>query len=295
MHQHRFEQNHMGTRVTITIFSQKEEKEIAEQVKKAFTNFHNLENEFSIYQTDSGISHINQLAGKTVNASPLMQKTVKYAIEWAKKTNGLFNPLVGSLTMPGGKKKTIRADLYLDIQTDETNQTITIPPETALDLNSIVKGMAIDMAIACIEEENAMIEAGGDIRVKGFPPDAKAWKIGIRNPREPKKVITVLTLPAGAICTSGEYFRKEQAQEENRFHLVNPQNPETKNPVTSVTVIAPTAREADALSTAAFFMPIEKAIPFVENQSGCACLLIDHNNDVFMGPAMKSYFTFTSP
>lgn len=295
MNEYRFEQSHMGTRITIKIFSAKEEKDISEQVKKAFYVFQSLENEFSIYRTNSKINKINREAGKTTKATPLMLSTVNYAIELAKETNGLFNPLVGSLTMPDGRKKTIRADHFIEIRIDESHQTITLPPDTALDLNSIVKGMAIDMALACLEEENVIIEAGGDIRVKGFPLNAKAWKIGIRNPKEPAKIFTILELATGAICTSGEYFRKEKAEAENRFHLVNPQNHTADNPTGSMTVIAQTAQEADTLSTAAFFMPVEKAIQFVENQHGCSCLIVDRNNEVYMGPNMKSHFTFASP
>jgi len=210
------------------------------------------------------------------------------------ETDGIFNPLVGTLTAPGGITKKTDPEGYKKIMTNPGAGAISIPAGTALDLNSIVKGMALDMAMEAIpEEENIMIEAGGDLRLKGLPPGENFWKIGIRNPLEPAKIITVLNLKEGAICTTGGYFRQKKAAEEKRRHLVNPRNNTAENIAVSMTVIAPTAKEADAISTAAFFMPTEQAGEFVEKHPGASCLMIDLKNDLFASNRMKSYFPLT--
>lgn len=294
MNLHNFEQNSMGTRVTITIYSTKSREVAHKNAQKAFAIFEKLEQQFSTFIKDSELNQINKNAGKLSQATPLMLETVAYALKLAKETNGVFNPLVGTLTSQDGLTQKIDPNAYQKIAIDFKNQTITIPAQTALDLNSIVKGMAIDMALESIsEEENVMIEAGGDLKMKGLPPGENFWKIGIRNPNEPTKIITVLKLKSGAICTSGKYFRKEKATKENRYHLVNPHGNHSENIATSMTVIAPTAKEADALSTAAFFMPIEQAVQLVENHFGTSCLMIDQNNQVFASNQMKSHFALT--
>ncbi|MBI5356516.1 FAD:protein FMN transferase [Candidatus Collierbacteria bacterium] len=176
---------------------------------------------------------------------------------------------------------------YADIRLDSCTRTITLPSRAALDLNSIVKGLGLDMALACFgNTENIIIEAGGDIKVQGLPPQADAWAIGIRNPIFPQKIITVIHVRDSAVCTSGEYFRKT--------HLINPMAKKSKgndNSISSVTVVATTAREADALSTAAYFMDIDEGIFFVENHDCASCLIIDSNNNVYAGPRMKSCLT----
>lgn len=293
MNKYNYEENHMGTRVNITLFSDKAEKDFIENVQYAFHIFTKLENQFSVFKDDSEISKINSQAGQTVQASPLMLDTIRYAIEIAKETQGIFNPLIGSLTIPDALPNPISADAYKQIQINFQNQTVTIPANSSLDLNSLVKGMAIDMALDCLEnEKHVLLEAGGDIKVKGLPPNQKDWKIGLRNPENPTKLITIVPLKEAAICTSGGYFRKLKAIEGYHHHLINPQNNKTENVASSTTVIAPTAQLADALSTAIFFMPIEAAINFIENNhKNCSCLIIDQQNQVFMSPRMKALFT----
>lgn len=253
-----FEQKHMDTRVTITLYSSREEKEVTADVKKAFSVFEKLENQFSIFRRNSELTRLNQQAGEQITITPLLFETLEYAMKIARKSKGVFSPF-----QPRSK--------------------------TALDLNSIVKGLAIDLALEYFgDSENIMIEAGGDIKVQGLPPKSGNWSIGIRNPVFPQKIMTVVHIRDCAICTSGEYFRKA--------HLLNPLAKKTKSDntsISSVTVIAPTAREADALSTAAYFMNINEAIPFVEKHDSAAYLMIDSANNVYAGPRMKSYFKTT--
>lgn len=291
MNKYSFEQNQMGTRVNITLYSGKRQPDLMEQVNRAFFVFRDLEEHFSIYSGKSEISFINHHCGKTVKTTVKMLAIVQYAIQLAEDTNGLFNPLVGFATLKNGRGKKIDAHSFREIKIDPQQSTIHIPAGTALDLNSIIKGLAIDGAMACLQEDNAMIEAGGDILVKGLPPGFDSWQIGIRNPQDPAKIITVIKLKSGAICTSGGYFRKQQAKEENRHHLVNPRNNQEQNIATSMTVIAPTAQQADALSTAAYFMGADEATAFIEKHPDASCLMIDLKNEIYMSPRMLRIFT----
>jgi thiamine biosynthesis lipoprotein len=286
-----FEQSHMDTRVNITLYTDKKEEEFLERINGAFYIFQNLEQRFSLFKPDSEISEINRRAGsKTAAASDLLNITA-YAINIAGETDGIFNPLVGKATVKNGAEEKIDPKAFLKILINQNDLTITLPPNSALDLNSIIKGTAIDWAMESLKEDNIMIEAGGDILVKGLPPGKDHWQIGIRDPRKPAKIITIVNLKAGAICTSGNYFRQESAKKENRRHLVNTKGRLGQNRNASMSVIANCAREADALSTAAFFMPIEKAVGFVESHTGCSCLIIDNNSEIYMSPRMRLIFT----
>lgn len=271
-----FEQKHMDTRVTITAYSPRGKAVIASDAKKAFAVFSKLENQFSVFRPDSELSRLNKRAGSPVHVPPLLLATLKYALKIAEESGGVFSPLRSSKKIP----------LLANIIFNQSSGTVTLPPETSLDLNSVVKGLAIDMALDCFENnEDIMIEAGGDIKTKGLPPKTNYWNMGIRNPADPKKIITVIHPRDCAICTSGEYFRKA--------HLVNPLTKKSNGhgkKVSSVTVISPTAREADALSTAAYFMDIEDAVPFVEQYDSASCLIIDSANNIYAGPRMKPLF-----
>ncbi len=302
MLEHSFEQSHMGTRVSIKIYSNLAEQDILEKVKNAFYVFQKLDEQFSLFKKTSEISEINQNAGRETKVSALFFETAEYALKMAEKTDGLFNPLIGNFTAPKlvetnmknssattFEKKSVQD--FRNVEIYKLKNTIRIPAYSALDLNAVVKGMAIDMAMECFNEnENVIIEAGGDIKVQGLPPNSEAWKIGIRNPFETDKIITVLTMKSGALCTSAGYFRKEKAAENNYFHLYNPKENNDQSIFSSLTVVAPTAKEADALSTAAFFMSVDKAVEFVEKFSNSACMMVDFNKEIYASPSMKSYF-----
>lgn len=308
-----FEQTSMDTRVTITLYSDGSGKN-EESVEKAFMVFRDLEKQFSLFKVDSEISLVNSKAGEITPVSPLFLDVLDYALGFAEKSKGAFNPLVGAFT-PGVQLKNANADLtaFGQIKIDKNKSMVLLPKDAALDLNSVIKGLAIDLAMDCFEQAAVMIEAGGDIKVKGTPPNKKNWDIGIRDPKNPTKLITVVHLKDAAICTSGNYFREEKLATEGRLHLVNtisnqaaprantanssPANSadqqktaNLKNGLSSVTVIAPTAKLADVLSTAIFFMPVESAILFIEKFEGASCLLIDNRNEIYMSPKMRVYF-----
>jgi len=279
----------MDTRVMIILFSEREEANVLAGFGNAFQVFAQLESQFSLYRDDSELVSLNKNAGTKMKVSPLMFQVIEDAVKMAYETHGIFNPLVGCYTAPLVGKFSDVID-YSIIELDSSQQTVKIPIATALDLNSVVKGLALDLAVKCFPgNEKVMIEAGGDIRVLGDVLGNSGWKVGIRNPADPTKIVTVLELSEGAICTSGNYFRGEKAQEKGRLHLVAPKFL-AKNSVKSMTVIAPTAQEADILSTAAFLMPIVQAIEFVEKHFRASCLIIDAEELIYMSPRMQNYF-----
>ena len=114
----------------------------------------------------------------------------------------------------------------------------------ALDPSGLVKGWAVDRAMALLEEAGARdlcVDAGGDVRVRGGP-----WRIGIRHPREHDRLAAVLELRSGAVATSGCY--------ERGAHIVDPRTGRPPAGVQSVTIVGPELASADAYATAAFAM-----------------------------------------
>jgi len=108
-----------------------------------------------------------------------------------------------------------------------------------MDLGGIAKGFALDIArerIARDASDDLLLDLGGNLAaVKG------AWNVGVFGG-------DALTLEAGFACaTSAEYFRGK--------HIFDPRTGNAvSNDVESVTVIAPSATDADALSTILFIL-----------------------------------------
>jgi len=288
------EQKHMDTRVTLTVhpgLGGCDRERLAEAIRGVFAG---LEDVFSLFRPDSEIVRLNAAAGRPTAASDIFLRALRSALAMAEETGGVFDPLVGRLTAPGGAELAAgRRPNWRQIAVDDVARTVTLPAGGVLDLNSAAKGLALDLAMEEVvrlggEDAGAIIEAGGDIRVHGLPPGKGAWDIGIRDPFRVERVAAVLPVRSGAVCTSGNYFRSTSALAAGRRHLVDPRpDAGPSGDAASMTVLAPTAEQADILSTAAFLLPPREAAPFVERHAGCSCLFIDAAGGLFVSPSLK--------
>ena len=107
-----------------------------------------------------------------------------------------------------------------------------------IDLGGIAKGRAVDAAIdvlASMGIPRAVVNAGGDLRVLGDEPQT----VHLRHPRAPTRLVPALTLARGAIATTADYFSRS---------VIDATTGGRPARGGSVSVIAPTAMEADALT-----------------------------------------------
>ena len=146
-----------------------------------------------------------------------------------------------------------------------------------LTLDGIAKGYIIDQAANTLQQMGiryALINAGGDIRaLAGKGPDA-AWRVGIKDPRGRKPFIQTMALNNGALATSGNYehyFDRNKAH----HHIIDANSGHSPRAVSSVSVVAPTVAEADALSTTLFVKPRPEAVAFANSLPNTEALLLD--------------------
>jgi FAD:protein FMN transferase len=122
-------------------------------------------------------------------------------------------------------------------------------------LSGIAKGYAVDRVADYLAQsgaDNYLVEIGGEMRVRGSSPYARAWRIGVEKPVTGRRAIQrVFRVDDAAIATSGDYRIFFESGGGRYSHIIDPR---TGRPVThklaSVTVIAPTTMAADAWSTA---------------------------------------------
>ncbi|MEA2001663.1 MAG: FAD:protein FMN transferase [Actinomycetota bacterium] len=112
-----------------------------------------------------------------------------------------------------------------------------------IDPSGYVKGWSIDEAAAILRDaggDGFCISAGGDVVMSGEPQAGSPWKVGIRHPQRVDSTVAVVTVPDGAVATSGRYERGEHIWPRSR----------TETKLISATVIGPNLGTADALATA---------------------------------------------
>ena len=202
--------------------------------------------------------------------------TLTTALDVAARTDGAFDPTILPLTelwqfdaggvLPDAAALAAAAELVdwrrLRIYAGEAR----LAAGARLDLGAIAKGAVVDHLADWLEQQghaNYLVEAGGDIILAGSKPDASAWRIWLRHPRQGEAPLTILSIPAQpqrtSVVTSGDYERVTTIDGVAYHHILDPRSGRPAAPMVSVTVVGSSATESDALATALFVLGPERA------------------------------------
>jgi len=252
----------------------------------AFDKLVEIDNMMSDYLPDSMLSKVNRRAFKTpVKVSDELFEVLSKSIEYSRLSGGAFDITIGPVIDLWHKaeenniKPTARQIAaakakvgYEKLILDPDKKTVRFKVEgMRLDLGGIAKGYGIDKAVEAMQAAGAtagMIDVGGDIRCFGKPEKKDKWAIGLQDPEDTEKLMMVIELGDNAIATSGDYQRFVVLDGEKFSHIMTPKKGISAKGLTSVTVIAPTAIDADALATTVTVMEIEKGLNLVETIDG---------------------------
>jgi thiamine biosynthesis lipoprotein len=108
------------------------------------------ESTFSLFRPESELSRVNRTDARVVAVSPLFARALRVALDVAAETGGLVDP-----TLRGRRREVVIAGLLL-----------SRPPGLALDLNGVVKALAVDDAVASLAGPG-FVSVGGDLAVRG--------------------------------------------------------------------------------------------------------------------------------
>ncbi len=265
----------LGTIVTIKVESQKQSADIIHQaLDRAFAKMQQVELACSRFDELSELRRVCKRVGVKTPSSHYLYEPLRFALMMSEVTNGIFDPTVGRVMYRNGFREhyltgTVVNDetanpgevSYQDVILDDMERTIMLKRPLTLDLGAVAKGFAVDLAVKELSEfefEGFLIDAGGDVFVAGHHLDGSPWHIAVKHPVHTDKVLCTLKASQVAICTSGGYERRNRDNPEDH-HLIHPLTGNSPQEVMSSTVIAPFAMMADAFSTAAFVLGIEKA------------------------------------
>lgn len=107
-------------------------------------------------------------------------------------------------------------------------------------------------------------------KARRFP----GWTIGVAHPLFPERRIGEICLRDRALGTSGSTYQFFRCGGKRYSHVVDPRTGYPTTGVLSTTVLAPTATEADALSTAFFVLGPEKTAEYCAKRPEIGALLV---------------------
>jgi thiamine biosynthesis lipoprotein len=238
------------------------------------------------------VARINREAGTdTISVHPEVAWVIDAALRVGSQSGGAFDitvePLVrlwgflgGTPHVPGETEiEAARARTGLSLLAlDPDKETLAFRREDVrIDLGGIAKGYGVDAAARSLRKlgiANAMVEISGNITVMGSPPGHEAWTIGIRDPRDQVPYVGVLSLSDRSVATSGKYEQFVDVGGHTYGHILDPRTGWPSEGVLSVTVVAPSAMEADAWGTAFFVMGPPRAKALAAARDDLALVMI---------------------
>ena len=140
------------------------------------------------------------------------------------------------------------------------------PLDIKFDLGGIAKGKIVDLIRDRLDQSgytDFLINAGGDIYVRGLNRDKNKWKIAIQDPVDENKFNAIIEKTDTAIVTSGDYERFFIEDGVRYSHLFNPKTGYPFSDCKSVTILSENTSFADAGATAVFVMGSKMGFDFL--------------------------------
>lgn len=281
----------MGTFVSMTLLHPSKDQ-AEEAMELAFQEIERLSAVLSRYERSSAVAFLN-INGQAQDLPPEVIQVVSRALQYHTLTGGAFDitvkPVVDLFRQKlGGEKKAQPAESELrDLlklvdagKVELRDRSVHfMEPGMGITLDGIAKGFIVDRTSDFLTArgiENHLIDAGGDIRTRGEKEGEKPWTVAIQDPLKKGRYPDVVQMKDGAIATSGNY-EVFFDQEKMFHHIVNPRTGLSPNLPSSVSVMAKTTMEADALSTGVFVMGPGEGTEFINGIPSCECLVISRD------------------
>lgn len=254
---------------------------------------HSLEDQMTVYREHSELLEINRSAAEhPVLVEERLFGLMRQTLEIADRTSGAYDPTSQPLVRLWRRCRDelrtptddeISAALGLigtaHVVLNDADESIQFKrPGVEVNLNGIGKGYALDRAAESLLGEgiNEWLLHGGrsSVLARGDHSGLGGWPVGIGNPLFRETRLATLLLQDQAMGTSGAATQFFRVAGQRFGHILDPRTGWPVDDMLSVTVIAPSAALADALSTAFFVLGVEKAAECVHTWDGVGAILI---------------------
>lgn len=298
----------MATRVGVHALAEPgAEDETRERIAACMEWFKEVETRLTRFNDSSELQRLNAAAGSWRVVSPLLFDALAEAVQAALASDGLFDPTLLALMEALGYDRDFSAIRHQEIapsaqtlwvgdgeaapggwraiELDATRRRVRLPFGVRIDLGGIAKGWAADVALERFfaPTDHALINVGGDIRVRGGPEEGALWPVGLGTSEESLSAdpqsLPVVTLGAGGLAVSGAVERWWYRNGTRQHHLINPQ---TGRParlwidaedddaageplIVAAAALAPTAAHAEVAAKVAIMHGYPQALRAVED------------------------------
>jgi thiamine biosynthesis lipoprotein len=273
-----------------------------ETALKALDLVETLEDQMSVFRQTSEICRINRMAAsQPVIVEPRLFELLELCLRLYRETEGAFDITAGPLWEVWGftyragavptKERLAEALSRVGsrhVELDRQQKTVRFTRQgLQLNLGSIGKGFALDRCAEKLHEagiadyllhggQSSVLARGCQRQPQHVAPENSlgGWTVGLRHPLRPGRRLAEIRLRDRALATSGSRTQSFVHQGRRYGHILDPRSGRPAEGVVSVTVIAPGAALADALSTAFYVMGPQAALDFCRTRPEIGTVLI---------------------
>jgi thiamine biosynthesis lipoprotein len=242
----------------------------------AFAALQHVDDRMSLWKP-SELTTLNHAGRARVSAD--LAAVIWHSLDVSHASGGAFDPTVEPLVRAAGHlggrprrlDRCLRARLLARVGTahvhlDPATREVSLDQGTRLDLGGIAKGYAVDLALEALRGAGAaggLVDLGGSsLGVFGDPAT-----VAVRDPGDP-------ALPPWATFALENASMASSGGDQRPGHILDPRTGLPAGKVLSATVVARSAMEADALSTAVFVLGAEEGLALLARRGAAGLVLL---------------------
>jgi len=249
-----------------------------------------IEDRITVYRDGSELSRLNATAseGWQPVAADLFDLLVT-AGQLGERTGGGFDCASGALVRAWGfleRRGRIPTDESLQaarersgmrlVELDPATKRVRFArPGVEFNLGGIGKGWALDRVVELLRDagvESGFVHGGrSSVRAigsqGGVQGGQRGWPVGVRHPLRTDRRLATIRLQDRALGTSGSGTQFFVDRGRRLGHILDPRSGLPAEGLLSATVVAPTAAESDALSTALYVLG-PAGLPLIAPEGG---------------------------
>ncbi|MGP1629813.1 MAG: FAD:protein FMN transferase [Giesbergeria sp.] len=255
------------------------------------------------YDGTSVVSAINRAAGKhAVAVPPEMMAVLRDAQALSVATQGAFDITVGALrAWEFGEQAQVPDPALIEAERKLVGYrglSLNTGAGTAqlaragmaLDLGGIAKLPILSAGMQVLHAhgvDNALINGGGDVLLAGNH-HGKPWRVGLRDPLAPERMLGVLALQGRTIvASSGDYERFFMAQGERQHHILDPMTGRPTHGPHGISLVARDVSHVNGVGAAMMVLGGERAKALVQKDASVQALMMGHDGVIWQTSGME--------
>ena len=302
LHRVRQTRTQMGTLVTISAVHPDAEA-ARMMVADTFDEIERLESLLSRHREGTPVWSLNE--NGVIRAPPReVLEVVQKGLDYSALSDGAFDitiaPLLNlyysSFSETGGAPREERVQRVLALVGSQhvrvSDWEIAFEkPGMAVTLDGIAKGYIVDRAVEVLRERGAtrvLVDAGGDMASAGESLGGDAWRIALQDPRVADGSLGVLRLRGESVATSGDYMQYFTS-DMSLHHILDPRTGSSPGHTSGVSVVAPSAMAADALSTTALVLGPQEGMELLDRLDDVEGMIVTKDQTVLRSRGLSRH------